>query len=42
MRFMPLRYSIARRLWILRYSVWSIIYDAKDGYLWRRVKRWLR
>ena len=42
MQFMTLRYSIARRLWIWRYSVWSLIYDLRDGYTLRRIKRWLR
>ena len=42
MRFMGLRYAIQRRSWIISYSVWSILYDIRDGYLLRRIKRWFR
>ncbi len=28
--------------WLWSYSCWSVWYDLKDGFYWRRFMRWLR
>ena len=32
----------AMQRWRLSYALWSILYDLRDGYYWRRFLRWLR